>query len=567
MQRSETGMLLRSLPTGLKVFAGCWLLLAVYWQWLAHSDGIFGEMWDTLPAFQQLNTLGVIEIAQELLRKYALVHILAVPKLFFWIDFAWFGASGRFVRTASFLLSLACAWCLLRIVSRDVQRPIVCTVLALLLFVNPLQTYVINWEVLIQHYLAVLFALAAYIAQWQSPRRLWLSCVFLLLSAFSCGSGIAAIAGFSWLLLVQWRAGKKLSAVELCGYSVFVLLMVWLLLPEPNTSSLLQRPNPFFWQAPNLLLQYLAFPFSAWGDCRWLGVLMLLSVAHSVWRCWILRTGNLSDHTLIFFFVIACTIAVGRYRWMGLDADVSRYYVYIAPLWFFSALKLLQFRNVFANGVVVLLVGGVLSASAAAWVVLGDYANKMELAKVVALSGNFRHHASLREDALRGLPATLENSRTYLHEKNMDIYYQAKQAIVPVAVGCTARVERQTPTTKKAFVDYVLQEIGGVEAINKIYLTDGDVVRYYGTAFVAATHVSGWSIALREVRWQDWPLLLPVQWLPSSQRRLFVHLPASVSPSSLQWWGEDTRGVLCRLAIEPVVNAAPTRTEEYGARH
>jgi len=314
----------------------------------------------------------------------------------------------------------------------------------------------------------------------------------------------------------------------------------------------LQQPNPFFWQAPNLLLQYLAFPFSAWGDCRWLGVLMLLSVAHSVWRCWVLRVGNLSDHIVILFFGIACIIAIGRYQWMGLDADVSRYYVYIAPLWFFSALKLLQIRNIFSNGIVVFVVGGVLSASIAAWAVLGDYSNKMELAKVVALNGNFRHLAGLREDALQGLPATLENSHAYLREQNMDIYYQLKQSVVPTDVICNARLERKTPVSKKAFVDYILQETDGAARIKKIYLTEGNnAVRYYGTAFVAATHVSGWSMPLRAVRWRDWPLLLPVQWLPLAQRRLFVHLPASVNPDALQWWGEDGRGEMCRLVLAP----------------
>ncbi|HNE26061.1 MAG TPA: hypothetical protein PLH12_02860 [Pseudomonadales bacterium] len=555
MLRSEALTSLRSLPACLKAFAIFWLALAVYWQWLAHSDGIFGEMWDTLPAFRQLGALSASEIAQELLRKYALVHILAVPKLGFWIDFAWFGASGRFIRAASFLVSFACAWCMWRIALRDFQRPVACTVLALLLFFNPLQTYVINWESLLQYYLSVWFALLAYIAHWQSPRRVWLSCVLLLLSAFSCGSGIAAIAGFSWLLLVLWWEGKKISTAAAVSYVVFVLLMACLLIPEKNNSVLLQQPNPFFWQAPNLLLQYLAFPFSAWGDCRWLGVLILLSFAHSVWRCIMRRAGNLSDHVLILFFGIACVIAIGRYRWMGLDADVSRYYVYIAPLWFFSALKLLQIQNSFSKGVVVIIVGGVLSASVAAWVVLGDYANKMELAKVVALNGNFRHLAGLREDALQSLPATLENSHAYLREQNMDIYYQLKPAVIPTEVVCNAHIERKTLISKKMFVDYILQETDSAVRIKKIYLTDNDnIVRYYGTAFLAATHVSGWSMPLSAARWRDWSLLLPAQWLPSAQRRLFVHLPATVNPADLQWWGEDGRGQVCRLAFAVSLN-------------
>ncbi len=552
MMRSETQSFLRSLPVWLQLFAAFWLALAIYWQWLAHSDGIFGEMWDTLPAFRGLGELGVIGIAQELLRKYALVHILAVPKLAFWIDFEWFGASGRFIRAASFLVSFACVWCLLRIAVRDFQRPVICTVLALLLFFNPLQTYVINWEVLIQHYLAILFALLAFRVGWQR-RGLVLPCVLLLLSAFSCGSGIAAIAGFTFMWLVQWREGKTVSVLEVSGYAVFLLVMAWLLIPDANTGILLQNPNPFFWQAPNLLLQYLAFPFSAWGDCRWLGVLVLLSVAHSVWLCLIARNGSLSDHVLILFFGIACIIAIGRYKWMGIDADVSRYYVYIAPLWFFSALKLLQRKDIFSKAAVVFLLGGILAASLSAAVILGNYANKMEMAKVVALNGNSAHLAALREDALRSLPATLANSRDYLREYSMDIYYKTRREVVVTDAVCSVRQVSQTFTTKRQFVDYFLQEdVSNTASITRVYLTENNskLIRYYGTAFAAVTHIAGWGIALRDVRLTDWPLLLPVQWLPAEKRRLFVHLPASVNPRDLQWWAEDSLGTFCRVVID-----------------
>lgn len=552
MMRSEAQPFLRSLPVWLQLFAAFWLVLAVYWQWLAHSDGIFGEMWDTLPAFRQLGELNAVQVAQELLRKYALVHILAVPKLGFWIDFEWFGASGRFIRAASFLTSFACVWCLLRIAVHDFQHPVIGTVLAVLLFFNPLQTYVINWEVLIQHYLAVWFALLAFGVGWQR-RGLVLPCVLLLLSAFSCGSGIAAIAGFTIMRLVQWQEGKNLSIFEMGGSAVFLLVMAWLLVPDTNTSALLQNPNPFFWQAPNLLLQYLAFPFSAWGDCRWLGVLVLLSVAHSVWRCLIARNGNLSDHVLILFFGIACIIAIGRYKWMGMDADVSRYYVYIAPLWFFSALKLLQWKNIFSTGIVVFLIGGILVASLASAAVLGNYANKMEMAKVVALNGNMRHLAGLREDALRSLPATLSNSRDYLREHDMDIYYKTLQEVVASDTVCYVRLVSQTFITKRQFVDYFLQEDAeNTTPITRVYLTENNStqIRYYGTSFVAATHIAGWNIALRDVRLTDWSLLLPVQWLPTEKRRLFVHLPAAVNPNSLQWWAEDSRGAFCRLVID-----------------
>ncbi len=552
MMRSEQGVVLRKLPLCLQVFAVVWLALALYWQWLAHSDGIFGEMWDTLPAFRQLGELSFLALAKELLRKYALVHILAVPKLFFWIDFAWFGASGRFIRAASFVVSFTCSWCLWRIALHDFQRPIACTVLALLLFFNPLQAYVINWEFQLQHYLSVFFALTAFMVIWESPKKLWLSCLFLMLSSFSSGSGIAAIAAFLFFLLAQWLKGERPSTSVVASLGVFILLMVWLLIPEADASQIIQKPNSFFWHAPNLLLQYLAFPFSAFGDFRWLGILIAISAGHSAWRCLITRNGNLSDCILILFFSVAGVIAVGRYKWMGLDADVSRFYMYIAPLWFFSGLKLLETNKSFLSAIVVLMVAGILAVSLSAWALLGNYANKMEMAKVVALNGNMQHLSRLREDVLRSLPATLENSREYLRAQQMDIYYQLRTSVVPTDVVCSAHLVRQTPTTRNTFVDYILQEdLGNTEKIAKIYLADQQgAIQYYGTAFAAQTHIAGWNIALREVRFSDWSLLLPVQWLSLAQRQLFVHLPRAVDPVSLQWWGEDHGGGLCRLVID-----------------
>ena len=85
--------ILRSLSWPVCLFAVAWIMLAVYWQWLVHVDGIFGEMWDTLPAYQLLGEMSVADIAHELLRKYAFVHIIALPKLGFWIDFNFFGAA------------------------------------------------------------------------------------------------------------------------------------------------------------------------------------------------------------------------------------------------------------------------------------------------------------------------------------------------------------------------------------------------------------------------------------------------------------------------------------------
>ena len=555
-QRSEISTIdvvktLRSFSWSIWWFAAAWLLLAVYWQWLVHADGIFGEMWDTLPAYQLLGEMSLADIARELLRKYALVHIIALPKLGFWIDFHFFGASGRFTHAASFLVLVLCFLCATYIAIRDYQRPVTCVVLALLLFFNGFQTFVVNWESLLQYYLAVFFALLAFIVYDQSPGRLFFPAGLLLLSALSCGASIAAIAGFSFMLLIRVFSGVQISRLALAGYAVFLLAMAWLLNPDAADSFVLQDPKPFFWNAPNLLLQYLAYPLSAWGDFRWLGCIMLLAVAHSAWRCVIWRTGTLSDYVFCYFFLIACTIVLGRYKLMGIDGDVSRYYVYIAPLWYFSLLKLLplsvQLFKVTSTIACIFLI----TASLASVIVTANMGQKMALARTVALNGNFQHFASQRLDALKGLSANLENSSAYLRANQMDIYYQREERIEPSDVICHAKLLRQSGTTKGTFVDYVLQESQkSTASLSSLYLANDDgKILFYGTAFAAVTHLNGWGISVRDVRVSDWPLLLPSAWLPGEQRRLYIHLPRAVPLSSSSMWAKDTQGNWCRLML------------------
>ena len=540
--------ILRSLSWPIWLFAAAWIALAIYWQWLVHVDGIFGEMWDTLPAYQLLGEMSIADIVSELLRKYAFVHIIALPKLGFWIDFHFFGASGRFTHAASFFVLVLCFLCVTYIAIRDYQRPIVCIALALLLFFNGFQSFVVNWESLLQYYLSVFFALLAFIVYEKSPSRLFFPAVLLLLSALSCGASIAAIVGFSFMLLVRVVCDVKISRSALGGYAFFLLAMVWLLNPDTADSFILQDPKPFFWNAPNLLLQYLAYPFSAWGDFRWLGFGMLAAAAHSVWRCIILRNGMLSDYIFIYFFLIACTITLGRYKFMGVDSDVSRYYVYIAPLWYFLLLKFLPLSARLFKAVSIVFCTFLILGSLASVVVAANMAQKMTLARTVALNGNFQHFASQRLDALRGLPANLENSSEYLLANQMDIYYQLERKAEQSDRVCHIKLLRTFNTTKGVFVDYVLQE--NTVPLMSLYLASDDGgILFYGTAFAAVTHLNGWGIALRDVRVTDWPLLLPLVWLPSEQRRLFIHLPRTVPLSSLSAWAKDTQGNWCRLAI------------------
>ncbi len=550
--RSELSTILRSVPWPVWLFAAAWMMLAVYWQWLEHQNGIFGEMWDTLPAYRLLGEMGAIDIARELLRKYAFVHILALPKLGFWIDFHFFGASGQFTRGSAFFFLFLCFLCVWYVASRDYQRPVTCLVVGLLLFFNGFQTFVVNWEPLLQYYLAIFFALLAFITYDKSPTRLFFPAVLLLLSALSCGAGIGAIAGFSFMLLVRIVLyDVKISRRVLVCYAVFLLAMAWLLNPDAADGFVLQDPKPFFWNAPNLLLQCLAFPFSAWGDFRWLGFIMLLTVAHSIWRCVIWRTGTLSDYICCYFFLTVCAIALGRYKVMGIDGDVSRYYAYAAPLWYFALLKLLGVSVVLFRAVCVLFIVLLLAGSLVSVISTNNTSQKMMLSRTVALNGNFQHFASQRHDALGPMPMNLQNSSDYLRANNMDIYYQLTERVEQSDSVCHAHIVRRTGTTKGSFVDYILQEDPeNTSLLSGFYLADDSgKILFYGAVFDAVTHLNGWVITLREVRLSDWSLLLPVAWLKPEQRRLYMHLPRSVPLDSLPAWGQDYRGNWCRLVI------------------
>jgi hypothetical protein len=553
--RSEIATILRSLPGWLWLFAVSWVLLAVYWQCLVHRNGIFGEMWDTLPAYRVLGEMHAADVLRELLRKYAFVHILALPKLGFWIDFHFFGASGQFTRASSFLVSLLCAASMILVATRTYQRTTACVLLGALLFFNGFQAYVINWESLLQYYLAVFFALLAFIEYDKNRTKLLLPSIFLLLSGLSCGAGIAAVAGFSFMVFMQYLNDEKPPRIAMVVYAVFVLLLLYMLFPEAGGAFPQHMAAPFFWNAPGLLLQYLAFPFSAWGDFRWVGLPVLFSVIHSLWVCIVLRRGALPDYLLVFFFLIACTVVLGRYKVMGIDGDVSRYYVYMAPLWFFSLLKLSTWNQIVFRATATVFCVLLLMGSLASSVVLANLANKMAMARTVALNGNFRHFASQRLDATGEKEATLQNSADYLHANSMDIYYGRETAVKSNQAVCRADLLRKAVTSKGGFVDYVLAESPeNVSRLSALYLADeaGNIL-YYGTPFAAVTHLDGWAVALRDVKLTDWPLLLPLSWLKPEQRLLYIHLPRAVPLDSLPAWGEDYRGNWCRLLI----SAAP----------
>lgn len=551
---SEPVPVLRALPVWLWVFAVGWIALAVYWQWLVHRDGIFGDMWDMLPGYQRLQQMDVAALWQELTARYAGVHVLAIPKLFFWLNFSFFHGSGVLLKTASFLLCLANAVLLLKLTAREWSgsvRPALLCLMLLLVFFNGLQALVIDWDFLLQHYLAVFFSLSAFLL-YRHTHHLPIIFFLVLLAVFSCGSGLSTLAGMGFLLLLRRERWQVL-----CSYMVFAVLTLILVWPEPQVlpqEMAAITPNAFFWSAPSLLLQYVSYPFSAWGDCRWLGMLVLLSASHSAYRC--LRSANtpMTDFLLCYFFLIACSVVWGRYRFLAPDADLSRFYVYIAPLWFLVLLKLASFPQWLFRSVSSLLCSGLVLAGLAAVAVAADHAGRMDMARVVALNGNFAHLASLRLNAMAGQGSALQQHAGYLREQRMDIYGNALMTLLtqaPAAATCKLTLQRKAVVSRGAFVDYFFtMDLAGDEVLTALYATDEQLqVRYHGVAVAAANRMKGWQIPLPAVTLSDWPLLLPLSLLSRQHVLIYTHLPRHEQVASLQWWAVNRDGSRCRVLL------------------
>ncbi len=563
--RSELKHVLRALPLPLKFFSVLWLLLSVYWQWRVHAPGILGDMWDMFSAYRQLGDMDTPAFLHELLRKYAAVHVLLVPKFFFWLNFHFFAASGVLLKACSFFL------CLLNLfLSLSLLLPAVKAVkheqwflLALVVLFNGLQTLVIEWDFLLQHYFAVFFSLLAFrvatlSAVVLSLKTLLLACVLLLLAGLSCGSGLASLLAFAFLLLCRRERWQILLA-----YGLFVLPVSLLLKPDAIPDDAHLQVNGFFWSAPDLLLRYLSFPFSAWSSgFRWLGLLPALVFLFAVWGCLKYRAVSLCDVLLVYFMLIALTVMWGRYRFLGADADLSRYYVYIAPLWLMTLLKLSGMSVLLFRTLSLVCGLGLVCAGLSAVAVGADHAGRMELASVVARNGNFAHLAGLRLNAMVGSERSLQINSDYLKAQHLDIYHVDALPLLAAVEGrdCSATLLRRTAVTKGAYVDYVLRarDANGA-ALQGFVAVDAQGEMYAGAAVPARVRFKGWSTPLRDIAWADWMLLLPQPWLPATQVLLYTHLPADVRLHDLQLWGQNNDGERCRIQLDAAVavSAAP----------
>jgi hypothetical protein len=559
--RSEIATILRSLPGWLWLFAASWIALAVYWQWLVHSGGILGDMWAMLPGYQRLGEMDLPALWQELTNRFARVHVLAIPKIFFWINFYFFAGSGAFLKCCSFVLCLANYFLLLYLVGGEklfLDNKKVLIISGIILFFNGFQILVIDWDFLLQHYLAVFFSLSAFLVY---ERYRYLPLVFFLafLAGFSCGSGLATLGSLFFLLLA--RREKPYVLASCLAFISFAGYLIWpdSVVVSPGVEGL--PDNDFFWAAPLLLLDYLSYPFSAFGNARWIGFLLLAAACHSFFRCFQSRNFSISDFLICYFFMIACTVAWGRYRFFTEDTDLSRFYVYIAPLWFLFLLRVAELNRFFFRAVAGLLCGLLAIGGLAAVAVASDHAGRMDMARIVALNGNFSHFAASRLDAMAVGESALKQQSGYLQQHQMDIYRPAffMSGESEADSECHLEQRRSVVVSKGQFVDYLFS-VRDLDIRTPVifYAVDKNfAVRYQGVAVAAANRMKGWLVPLRDIGWKDWSLLLPVQWLSPGRVLLYTHLPRSESLHDFQWWGVTEDGSRCRIVFEQDVISVP----------
>lgn len=558
-EQNRTDLWHFSLPVWCWLIIAPWLLLAAAWQWHVHVPGILGDMWDMLPGYQQLGSMTLPEILHELLRKFAGVHILLIPKLLFWLNFSFFAASGVLLKATSFLLCGLNLYLLCKLVLRNpVNISSIAVILSgLLILFNGLQTLVIDWDFLVQHYFAVFFTLLSFAvcsasAQPLSQRQLMTACFLVLLAGLSCGSGLASSLALGFYLLCRRERPALLIA-----YAFFSVLLVLLLRPDTVGSV---GANAFFWSGIDLLLRYLSYPFNVWLDFRWLGVVVLLAALHSMWVCIKHRDAPMRDVLLVYFFIIALTVMWGRYRFFTPDTDLGRFYVYLAPLWFLSLLKI---ADVSVRGfylAAVFLCSALVLTGFFAIAVAADHAGRMQLSTVVARNGNFAHLAGLRLNAMAQGENALQQQHEYLQMHAMDIYPDDVPILsLPETQACTATLLRRAVVTKGTYVDYVLRgkDANGA-ALQDWMLVDTVANQHYAGAVVAErVRMKGWQLRLNEIKLQDWLLLLPARFLRADQTVLYTHLPRNMPLENLQMWGRTADDQRCHLQLNAAVSAVP----------
>lgn len=527
-----------------------WAVLFCFWQWQLYTPGIFGDMWDNLKPTQQMLGWRGAEWAEELFRRYAQSHVLLIPKLIFFIDFDFFGASGALTRWCSVLVSFFCAgaayYCALA--SRFSISKIMAAVLAVLIFLSPLQIFVVNWHVLLQHCLSVFFALCCCLAL--AKKRYLMAVMLAVGAALSSGAGVAVL-GLSLGVLCIAGIRQRSFTLEQIVALLLVLTALWLVRPGSQlfVTALFGVENFF-----SLLLQLFAFPLSGFYDARWFGVLLLVFCMVSGWRCLWSRADSL-DFVTVFAGLLLLSVAWGRYHYMSWDADLSRYYIFCAPLLFAVVCRIANFRARVLPIFVLCLVAVNFIAGLPLLAVTNSISQKTALANAVYFNGNNQHYARIKLDAL-SQDDLLTHEREYLQREQLDVFYRVLQ--VPVSVqeasrsasfpSCRLQLLERRHATKKQFVDYWWQQTSGSKLQQVIAIDEIGKTHFMGVAVANNLPLAGWFLEPRQFSWGEHAgLLIPVAWLPVAEKRWLIHLPALEKLENYQWYGRDNDGQWCKL--------------------
>lgn len=531
-------------------------MVFAYYQWQLHTPGIFGEMWDNLAPVQQMAAWGVHEWLAELFRRYAGSHVLFFPKLVFFADFHWFGASGVLSRAASWLAVLGCVglsgWLLARdfawrdSLSGSGWRYPSAFVLAAAIYFSPLEFFVINWQSLLQYTLSVLFGLAcAVFLQRQQFGRAWLAA---LLAALCCGAGVAAL-GLVLGSVVAAISHRKIVKVRACALLLLTLIALWLVRPEPQLFALGQYG---FSNGVSLYLQLLAYPISAFFDARAVGLCVLLGVLYSGIN--ILRyRADIYDFVIVFAALVLLSITVGRFNYIPWDSDISRYYIFMAPLWFGVFAKFMLWQTNLRLLALIAAVSFSLLAGLPLLAVTQSVAQKMLLANTVFFNGNTEHYARLKLDVLN--PGNrLAQEQAYLKQHQLDVFYrESLPRDMQSTATCHLQLIQQRFATKRRYQDSWFAETENV--LQTLWAIKADGEQKLAVRVAKQLPLDGWFLTPKTVSWREhWQLLLPVSWLSAEQARWFTHLSAEEKLDQYEWYGRTQGGHWCRVQFQVAPN-------------
>jgi hypothetical protein len=279
-------------------------------------------------------------------------HVLAVPRVFYWIDFRLFSGASKFLLLMNYLLAVSIpliyAWVGRRFFRRPGDRWMYLAVL-LAAYINGVQMLNLMWSFMIQHWLeytaslgvACTFAALLNTTSTRSRVLLHAALVALMLVAmFSTGGGILCVL-LVLALSVVYRAGWKTSA----WFTLLAIAMVWAYM-KLNHSASPDRVKTLLaakLDAVKFFLAFLGSPYlryHTWPakglfwffDGRLalgMGTLVVVSGVWVVVREWVQRRRDLFSVFHVFMILLAFGIAalatVARLKEGVYYATVTKY--------------------------------------------------------------------------------------------------------------------------------------------------------------------------------------------------------------------------------------------------